>query len=100
MLLPVLLPVLLLCCWAAVRADHFLREPAWLLEQPEPGPEPRAERRRRELPDWQARLRQKALSFGQSADEQDQVDFYLRKLNQLAEQRHGTQVSSGGAGRC
>ncbi|CAD5217563.1 unnamed protein product [Bursaphelenchus okinawaensis] len=43
---------------------------------------------KRDLPEWQVKLREKAESFGQSDKQQETVQYYLGKLNDIAESRH------------
>uniref|UniRef100_A0A914BX05 Metalloendopeptidase n=1 Tax=Acrobeloides nanus TaxID=290746 RepID=A0A914BX05_9BILA len=67
-------------------ASVFLREPASLNDAD--GEKDAAARRSardpRAVPDWRADVRRKALTFGQSEDEINRVQFYLKELKEIA----------------
>lgn len=88
-----LVNLLVVVCLIHVRADYFLREPNWIHLNEEDHL-----RSRRAIPEWLSRLREKAVSFGQSNKDKAEVDFYMVKLNELAEQKHPSGYSNDVSG--
>ncbi|KAI6214686.1 Zinc metalloproteinase [Aphelenchoides besseyi] len=66
-------------------ADYFLREPQWSNR------EDVNSRSRRETLEWQTKLREKARSFGQTIEEQEQVQKYVNRLNDIALSQHNSE---------
>jgi hypothetical protein len=60
-------------------ADYFLREPDFVENDHRP---------RRSIPEWQEKWRQKAISFGRSPEEQQEVQKYMNELSSLAREKH------------
>lgn len=73
--------LLLLSLWCIVRADYFLREPEFLEE-------PEGRRHRRAVSEWQTKWRVKARSFGQSPEEQKEIQGYIERLNAVVDERY------------